>query len=77
MKMLTLAAVLAAMALPVAAESAQAPDARETASRHVEQAKAPTPAARKANAKLAKAQGKQSRKARRDKRGKQAQAPKA
>jgi hypothetical protein len=77
MKMLTLAAVIAAVALPVAAQSAQKPEAHEPVSHQVEQAKAGTPAARKANAKLAKAHDKQSRKTRRDKRGKQAAAPKA
>lgn len=71
MKMLTLAVVLAALALPVAAQSAQQPDARqETPSRSVEQSKASTPSARKANAKAAKAQNKakQPRKNRRAKR---------
>ena len=73
MKMLTLAAVLAAVALPVAAQSAQKPEATlETPSRQVEQAK-PSP---KAGAKVAKAQNKQARKVRRQKRGKPA-APKA
>jgi hypothetical protein len=77
MKMLTLAAVLAAVALPVAAQTASPPPARESASHPVEQAKVAAPAARKANAKVAKAQNKQSRKARRGKRAKQTAAPKA
>jgi len=67
MKLLTLAAVLAAVALPVAAQSAQKPEAsQETPSRQVEQAK-PLP---KAGAKLAKAQdkAKKQRKSKRDKR---------